>query len=71
MCSELTLLIMCVVKRLVWVGGRLCGPEWLVDNDAKPRELLWLSREVVLVIGATAGGAAERDTWASQSRQGC
>ena len=40
--------------------------EWLVDGDAMPRELLWLSRAVVLVIGATAGGAGERDTWASQ-----
>ena len=34
--------------------------EWLVDGDAMPRELLWLSRAVVLVIGATAGGAGER-----------
>ena len=45
----------------------LCGPERLVDSDAKPRELSsWLSRAVVLVIGATVGGARERDTWASQ-----
>ena len=44
-----------IIKRLVWVGGRMCGPEWLVDGDAKPRELIWLSRAGVLVIGATAG----------------
>ena len=40
----------------------MCGPERLVDGDARPRVLLWLSRGVVLVIGATAGGAGERDT---------
>ena len=38
----------------------MCGPERLVDGDAKPRELLWMSRAVVLVIGAVAGGAGER-----------
>ena len=45
----------------------MCGPERLVGGDAKPPELLWLSHAVVWVIGATAGGAGERDTWASQS----
>ena len=33
----------------------MCGPERLLDGDAKPQELLWLSRAVVLVIGTTAG----------------
>ena len=47
-------------------GGVLCGPERLVDGDAKPLVLLWLSRAVVLMIGATAGGAGETDTWASK-----
>ena len=61
-CSELTLLIMLfIVKCLVWVGGRMCGPERLVDGYAKLRELLWLSRAVVLVIGATAG-VPEKET---------
>ena len=33
----------------------MCGPERLVEGDAKEWGLLWLSRAVVLVIGATAG----------------
>ena len=61
-CREVTFLIMlCIIKRLVWAGGMICKPEQLVDSDEKPREL---SRTIT-------GGAAESETWASQSGLGC
>ena len=41
MCSEMTLLMLkCIVKRLVWSGDTICGPEWLVDSDVEARQLL-------------------------------
>ena len=61
--------MLCIIK--VWECDMICKPERLVDSDEKPGELLWLSSRVALVIRAITGGAAESETWTSQSGLGC
>ena len=60
--SEVTLLILCITKRLVWADSMLCKPERLVDSDEKARVLLWQARELSMVTRSLAGGAAESET---------
>ena len=61
----MTLLILCISKRLVWADNILCGPERLVDSDVEAQELLRESRELPMVTRAFLGLAAESETgWA-------
>ena len=58
----MTLLIICIAKRLVWADNILWIPERLVDSDVRARERNVSLGELPIVTRAFLGGAAESET---------
>ena len=58
----MTLLILCITKRLVWADNILCITERLLDSDVRAWERNVSLGELPIVIRAFVGGAAESET---------
>ena len=58
----MTLLILCIAKRLVWDDNILCMPERLVDSDVRAREGNISLGEFPIVTHAFVGCATESET---------
>ena len=57
----MTLLILCITKRLVWADNILFIPERLVDSDVRVREGNVSLCELPIVTHTFVGGAAESE----------
>ena len=58
----MTLLILCITKRLVWADDVLCMTERLVYSDVRAREGSRSLSELPIVTRTFVGGAAESET---------